>query len=639
MGSGQNGSGVAAQTTDWYDRNGNLIWSKDARGYLTYNAYDPFTGLLTETIQNVNSSTIPSNVYLPSSWSFPTQNGPSPKPTTPTTARAGSSKPSARCILTTAAPSVRTASWTVYDNADHTTYSAQGYATETSPDSGIWTVFTLTNPVSVTITTPDGQITDAIQAVLVVSGSSIAWSTSSPTTAATAVTLGSGQTTPYDLFLGTAGIGAAPDAYTAWTTYGYSHKQLVNVKTYYDILSSGPGTVTANYNETQYGYDPNGRQVWTETPDGTITRYVLDARGNVLRPGSAPMPTQRRPDSDPSDRNDEQHGRSLQFHLRRRRQRAHVHVLRRTRATSYTTYYQYDPARPADRHALAGQRGHRLYATTTSAASHGPKPTPAPLTLAASYSANSAPKPQPLRRPRPRLRIGRLQRVDQTAWHRSRPLPAHLHLVRSGRQRHQDRNRHDRGVHEVRLRRPRTARRPVHRLRHRPNTAETSGTWAAPMAVDSDDTILQQTQTWYDAASEAGGHGHIPAVRRRHAPHRRARRRRTATPRPRPLGTTASAARSKRPTTAARTRRPARRTTSSTARRQRFTRRPIDADRRHPRRGRSTPPAPDLHRRLHRRRLHRHRRPSTTPPACPIRRSTTSAASTKPSTTPPDGPC
>ena len=38
----QNGSGVAAQTVDFYDQQGNLVWSKDARGFLTHNIYDPF---------------------------------------------------------------------------------------------------------------------------------------------------------------------------------------------------------------------------------------------------------------------------------------------------------------------------------------------------------------------------------------------------------------------------------------------------------------------------------------------------------------------------------------------------------------------------------------------------------------------
>ena len=48
------------------------------------------------------------------------------------------------------------------------------------------------------------------------------------------------------------------------------------------------GTASANYNQTTYGYETfgvstnKGRENKTVTPDGTITRYVLDARGNVL---------------------------------------------------------------------------------------------------------------------------------------------------------------------------------------------------------------------------------------------------------------------------------------------------------------------------------------------------------------------
>ena len=59
---------------------------------------------------------------------------------------------------------VRTATWTYYDDADHMTFTAQGYATQDT--SGNWTVFTLVNPVSITITNPDGQQTDSIQATV-----------------------------------------------------------------------------------------------------------------------------------------------------------------------------------------------------------------------------------------------------------------------------------------------------------------------------------------------------------------------------------------------------------------------------------------------------------------------------------------
>jgi len=63
--------------------------------------------------------------------------------------------------------------------------------------------------------------------------------------------------------------------YTAWITYHYSHKQLVASHVYYDIANE-------LYNEAHFGYDPNGRPEWTQTPDGTITWNVLDARGLTL---------------------------------------------------------------------------------------------------------------------------------------------------------------------------------------------------------------------------------------------------------------------------------------------------------------------------------------------------------------------
>ena len=48
----QNGSGTAAQTTDVYNEQGQLVWSMDADGYITYNQYDAITGDMTEEIQD-----------------------------------------------------------------------------------------------------------------------------------------------------------------------------------------------------------------------------------------------------------------------------------------------------------------------------------------------------------------------------------------------------------------------------------------------------------------------------------------------------------------------------------------------------------------------------------------------------------
>ena len=176
---------------------------------------------------------------------------------------------------TGSASAVRTASWAVYDDANHTTYSAAGYATSDADSK--WDLFTLVNPISVETTNADGQVTADIQAVLGVVGSSVGWvESSSPTSSE--VSLASGQS-PAALFLGPSGIGAPPQSsYTAWTAYGYSHKQLVSTNVYYDIPSTGTSGV--NYNQTSYGYDTLGRHVWTKSPAGTITWNVV-SRGLV----------------------------------------------------------------------------------------------------------------------------------------------------------------------------------------------------------------------------------------------------------------------------------------------------------------------------------------------------------------------
>jgi hypothetical protein len=39
--SAQNGSGVGDVTRQWFDPRGNLVWSQNELGRVTYNRYDP----------------------------------------------------------------------------------------------------------------------------------------------------------------------------------------------------------------------------------------------------------------------------------------------------------------------------------------------------------------------------------------------------------------------------------------------------------------------------------------------------------------------------------------------------------------------------------------------------------------------
>ena len=68
---GDNGSGSANSTTTIYSTSGQVIWSKDANGSLSYTAYDPLTGAVTEQIQDVKTSITSDFTALPSGWSTP----------------------------------------------------------------------------------------------------------------------------------------------------------------------------------------------------------------------------------------------------------------------------------------------------------------------------------------------------------------------------------------------------------------------------------------------------------------------------------------------------------------------------------------------------------------------------------------
>jgi len=156
---------------------------------------------------------------------------------------------------------VRTASWTVHDDAGHQTLSAEGYYDVTLQ------TFTLFNPITITKYNANGQTTDEIQ---------VKWDSAATHTGSLA-----------DFPLGNI---SQPN-YTAWTTYQYSHTHLASTRVYYNIPSSGVGTAGTNYDVTTYGYENDGhnttgdtwmgRRNMTKSPSGTITRVVFDAQGNV----------------------------------------------------------------------------------------------------------------------------------------------------------------------------------------------------------------------------------------------------------------------------------------------------------------------------------------------------------------------
>jgi hypothetical protein len=80
---GQNGSGTSATRKEWFDDSGNLCWSMDELGRVTSRQYNPLTGRLAQTIEDIDAAsaaalqlTPPAGWTLPASgWTLPASGG------------------------------------------------------------------------------------------------------------------------------------------------------------------------------------------------------------------------------------------------------------------------------------------------------------------------------------------------------------------------------------------------------------------------------------------------------------------------------------------------------------------------------------------------------------------------------------
>jgi YD repeat-containing protein len=71
----ENGPGTADTSTTYFDGYGNPVWGKDGDGFLSYAAYDPVTGAVTKTIDDVDTTRTGDFSGLPTGWSTPTGGG------------------------------------------------------------------------------------------------------------------------------------------------------------------------------------------------------------------------------------------------------------------------------------------------------------------------------------------------------------------------------------------------------------------------------------------------------------------------------------------------------------------------------------------------------------------------------------
>ncbi len=251
----QNGSGLSTVTRQWYDAEGHLTWSMDELGRVSYYQYDVLTGELARSIDDIDAATASGlSLTPPTSWTLPAADGASETSDYRYDAFGRIVEvlgPEHTVDLGGTATAVRTATWTFYNDATHETRSASGYVVVSTAAA------TIVGPVSITRTDRDSRVTDRIEADYTGTLEDLATATIDQT------------------------------SFVSWTTYQYVKTRLVSTRVYHDIPTSGAGTSGVNYSQTSYGYEDYGpgamgRQNKTVAADGTITRVVLDAQGNVL---------------------------------------------------------------------------------------------------------------------------------------------------------------------------------------------------------------------------------------------------------------------------------------------------------------------------------------------------------------------
>lgn len=271
----QNGSGIAATRREYFDILGNNTWIMDERGFLTRNTFDIATGGIIQTIVDVDTAQVDN---APPGWMTPLDGGlhfitdyelDMQGRTIQSVGPAHKIDLGEGGVATT----IRRTSWTIFQDATNQVWSGIGYQ-KVSDGS-----FVLANPVQISISDRQGRVLEQISAVrytLDSSSSSSSLSSGSANDPSSAPVYTFGKLTAQDNFPQTS--------YVAWQTTQYTDCCFVaSRRSYHAIPLSGPGSVGTNYDEVVIGYDVMKRPIRNVTGGGTITRKVLDARGNVIQ--------------------------------------------------------------------------------------------------------------------------------------------------------------------------------------------------------------------------------------------------------------------------------------------------------------------------------------------------------------------
>ena len=274
---------------EYFDTYGNKIWNMDERGFITGFTFDIPTGALVQRIDDVDTT----KVAAPAGWVTPAGGGLHLITDFLFDSQGRQTQslgPWHTIDIDGVATPIRRANWTVYKDATFQTWQGQGYAVgQAVPDSSSSSSssssgspqptnynYFFMNPVSITITLPDGKVTDQIQAVRYAAGTSSSSSSASSSGSPPPAPLTSpGALSSLDSF--------PQSSYVRWTTTQYTDCCLAASQRVYKLIpATGIGVSGTNYDETDYGYDIMKRRNRVVTPGGTITRTVFDAPGRPI---------------------------------------------------------------------------------------------------------------------------------------------------------------------------------------------------------------------------------------------------------------------------------------------------------------------------------------------------------------------
>jgi RHS repeat-associated protein len=238
----QNGPGVADTETTFYDSYGRPIWTKDGDGFLSYTQYDPATGGVVKTIEDVDTTKTADFQDLPPGWSTP--------------AGGGLHLITQMVVDALGRPTQQTSpagnlTYTVYNDPNNEVRVYPGFNSGTG---------TTTGPIEVSREDRAGGYTESytMSATPHLTGG-VPDGTEAPgnlQTLSRIYTNAAGQAVETDDYFNLGGV--------AWSTAPHL------------------GTAGTNYYVTQTGYDTRGRASRTVTANGTIYRTVYDGLGRSV---------------------------------------------------------------------------------------------------------------------------------------------------------------------------------------------------------------------------------------------------------------------------------------------------------------------------------------------------------------------